>query len=156
MIQIYKPNPSNTGCAFSFSLGQNKQGEPCVYLNGVKQASWNPQTKKGSFSENAKDPEKSVALKFNEFELGGFIQAIENYSEYKTFHTFEQNQTSISFKPYAKKDGSKAFSFGITRNSTLKFGVGIELSEAVVLREFLKFCLQEIFLFRQAQRNNAQ
>lgn len=154
MIQIYKPNPSNTGCAFSFSLGFNKTGEPCVYVNGVKQASWNAQTKKGSFAENAKDPEKSLALKFNEFELGGFIRAIENYEEYKAFHTFEQNQTSISFKPYAKRDGGKAFSFGVTRNSTLKFGVGIELSEAIALREFFQYCLREIFTYRTNQRNS--
>jgi len=149
IVQYYKPNSKNTGCAFSFDIGSNiKNGEPCVYVRAVKQHSWNQSKRTGSFSENAKDPDKSVSIKLNEVEVGGFIYAIEKYTEFSAFHSFEDNKTQISFKPYKKKDGSDAFSFGVTRNSVNKFGIGVEMSEAYVLREFLTFYLQELYITR--------
>jgi hypothetical protein len=149
IVQYYKPNAKNTGCAFSFDIGpNNKNQEPCVYVRAVKQHSWNSKTRSGSFSENSKNPEKSISIKLNEIEIGGFIQAIENYKEFSAFHSYEENKTSILFKPYTKKDGSKAFSFGVTRNSANKFGIGVEMSEAYCLREFLKFYLQELYICR--------
>ena len=149
IVQYYKPNSKNTGCAFSFDIGSNiKNGEPCVYVRAVKQHSWNQSKRTGSFSENAKDPDKSVSIKLNEVEVGGFIHAIEKYTEFSAFHSFEENKTQISFKPYKKKDGSDAFSFGVTRNSVNKFGIGVEMSEAYVLREFLTFYLQELYINR--------
>ena len=94
MFSLYKPNSKNTGCAFAFKEGVTvKNYEPCVYVNGIQQHSWNDATKNGSFSENAKNPEKIIAFKLNEFELGGLINAIENRVEYKAFHTFDDNKT---------------------------------------------------------------
>ena len=143
IVQYYKPNSRNTGCAFSFDIGvNNKNQEPCVYIRAVKQFSWNDKTRSGSFSENAKNPEKSISIKLNEIEVGGFIHAIEKYTEFSAFHSYEDNKTSISFKPYQKKDGAKAFSFGVTRNSANKFGIGVEMSEGYMLLEFCKFFLQ--------------
>jgi len=128
IVQYYKPNSSNAGCAFSFQLGSGyKTKEPTLFINAVQQFSWNEKTRIGSFSENSKNPEKSISLKLNENEIGGFIYAIEEYTEYSTFHTYEENKTSISFKPYTKKTGQKAFSFGVTRNSANKFGIGMEM-----------------------------
>ena len=151
MITLYKPNSKNLGCAFAFNLGNTgKDKAPCVYINAIQQHSWNEKTKNGSFSENAKNPEKTIAIKLNEFELGGLINAIENAAEYKAFHTFDDNKTVISFAPYAKKDGSKAFSLSVTKNSTMKFGIGIETGEAYTLREFFRMALSELFYFRQA------
>ena len=80
--------------------------------------------------------------------MGGLIHAIEKYAEFSAFHSYEDNKTSISFKPYVKKDGTNAFSFGVTRNSVNKFGIGVEMSEAYGLREFLRFYLQELYLKR--------
>jgi|TARA_R110002020_G_scaffold41989_5_gene123411 hypothetical protein len=149
IVQYYKPNSKNTGCAFSFDIGSNqKNNEPCIYIRAIKQFSWNNERRTGSFSENSKNPEKSVSLKINEIEAGGFINAIENYCDFSAFHSFQDNKTSISFKPYSKKDGTKAFSFGITRNSANKFGIGVEMSEAYGLLEFLKVFLQELYLYR--------
>ena len=149
IVQYYKPNSRNTGCAFSFDIGaNNKNQEPCVYVRAIKQHSWNDKTRTGSFSENAKDPDKSISIKLNEIEVGGLIFAIEKYKEFSAFHSYEDNKTSISFKPYKKKDGADAFSFGVTRNSANKFGIGVEMSEAYGLREFLKFYLQELYIFR--------
>jgi hypothetical protein len=149
IVQYYKPNSRNTGCAFSFDIGvNNKNQEPCVYIRAVKQFSWNDKTRSGSFSENAKNPEKSISIKLNEIEVGGFIHAIEKYTEFSAFHSYEENKTSISFKPYQKKDGAQAFSFGVTRNSANKFGIGVEMSESYMLLEFCKFFLQELYAFR--------
>jgi hypothetical protein len=153
MIHLYKPNSRNSGCAFGFRMGvSGKSKEPRVYVNAIMQHSWNEKTRNGSFAENAKNPEKTAIIKLNEFELGGIINAIENYTEYKGFHSYGENKTAISFKPYAKQDGSKAFSFSIVKNSALKFGVGIEMGEAYVIREFLKEALLQIFNFRQSNQ----
>ena len=153
MFSLYKPNSKNTGCAFAFKEGvTGKNYEPCVYVNGIQQHSWNDATKNGSFSENAKNPEKTIAFKLNEFELGGLINAIENRVEYKAFHTFDENKTQISFKPYTKQNGAKAFSFSISRNGNQKFGIGIELGEAEALSEFLKFTLIQIYSNRSISK----
>ena len=149
MINFYKPNSKNTGNAFGFRLGiQGKSEEPCLYMTAVKQHSWDSNKKSGSFSGNSKDPEKSVSMKFNESELGGFICAIENYEKYNAFHSFDDNKTSISLSPYTKNDGTKAFSFSVTRNSANKFGIGLEMSEAYLLANYFKFVLNKIFTYR--------
>jgi|TARA_R100000152_G_C6780841_1_gene214148 hypothetical protein len=155
IVQYYKPNSKNTGCAFSFDIGaNNKNQEPCVYVRAIKQHSWNSKTRTGSFSENAKNPEKSISIKLNEIEVGGLIFAIEKYDQFSAFHSYEDNKTSISFKPYKKKDGADAFSFGVTRNSANKFGIGVEVSEAYGLREFLKFYLQELYIYRLSKNKS--
>lgn len=149
MIQLYKPNSKNTGNAFGFRLGvQGKSEEPCLYMTAIQQHSWNQKTRSGSFSGNSKNPEKSLSVKFNESELGGFIYAIENYDKYNVFHSFEDNKTSISLSTYTKKDGTKAFSFSLTRNSANKFGIGLEMSEAYLLAQYFKFVLNKIFTYR--------
>jgi len=149
MINFYKPNSKNTGNAFGFRLGiQGKSEEPCLYMTAVKQHSWDSNKKSGSFSGNSKDPEKSVSMKFNESELGGFICAIENYEKFNAFHSFDDNKTSISLSPYTKNDGTKAFSFSVTRNSANKFGIGLEMSEAYLLANYFKFVLNKIFTYR--------
>jgi hypothetical protein len=146
-FSLYKPNSKVTGCAFQFKLGQTKNGEKTVYVSAVQQSSWNENTKTGSFSDNAKNPEKTLNIKLSVNELGGFIHAIRQYTDFSAFHTFEDNKTQISFKPYTKKDDAqtKAFSFSISRNGNQKFGIGIELAEAESLSEFFKFALSQIF-----------
>mgnify|MGYP003653850343 CR=1 FL=1 len=149
MIQFYKPNSKNTGNAFGFRLGvQGKSQEPCLYMTAVQQHSWDSKNRNGSFAKNAKDPDKSASVKFNESELGGFIYAIENYEKFSAFHSFDNNSTSILLGPYTKKDGTKAFSFSVARNSSNKFGMGLEMSEAYLLSEYFKFVLGTIFSHR--------
>jgi hypothetical protein len=142
-LAFYKPNSKNTGCAFSFQL--STKGAPTVYVNGIQQFSWNEQTKNGSFSGNKENPEKNIVIKINENEIGGLIHAIRTYSEWKAFHSFEENKTQISWTRYKKKDNSDAFSFSVSRNGNQKFGMGVELAEAEALRVFLESCLVKIF-----------
>ena len=64
IVQYYKPNSKNTGCAVSFDIGPNqKNKEPCVFVRAIKQFSWNQDKRTGSFSENSKNPDKSISLK---------------------------------------------------------------------------------------------
>lgn len=149
IVKLYKPNPRNTGCAFSCDLGSVVQtGEPCVYVRAVRQYSWDQSKRTGSFAKNAKNPETSVSIKLNETEIGGLINAIENYTEFSAYHSFEDNKTQISFKPWERDGRPNAFSFGIVRNSTNKFGIGVEMSEAYCLLEFFRFSLQELYAYR--------
>ena len=103
---LYKPNSYNSGCAFSFKIiSKDKDGnetKPSFLIQGIKQASWDDQKKTGSFSANAKDPEKNIYLKLNEHEVGSLILSIEKYTEFKAFHSFKDDKTQISFKPYEK------------------------------------------------------
>jgi len=143
-LAFYKPNSKNTGCAFSFQLS-TKGSKPILYVNGIQQFSWNDQTKNGSFKGNKDNPEKNIAIKLNENEMGGLIHAIRTYGEWKAFHSFEDNKTQISWMRYKKKDGGDAFSFSVSRNGNQKFGMGVELSEAEALRVFLEASLVKIF-----------
>lgn len=149
--QLYKPNSKNTGAAFSFRVNsQDKEGnsiKPTLFMQSIKQASWDDSKKTGSFSENAKDPEKNVYVKLNENEVGGIINAIENYTEFSAFHSYNEDKTQISFKPYSKKDGTKAFSLGIVKNTSMKFGIGVEISEARTLKSFLELFLIRFFSY---------
>jgi hypothetical protein len=144
---IYKPNSFNTGCAFSFKIVEtDKEGnkvKPSILVQSIKQATWDSQKKTGSFSGNAKDAEKNIYFKLNENEVGGILYAIENYAEFSAYHTYNDDKTQISFKPYTKKNGDKAFSLSVVKNSTLKFGIGIELGEARTLKG-----LFDLFLFK--------
>ena len=144
-FSLYKPNSKVTGCAFQFKIGQGKGSEKALYVSAIQQSSWNENTKTGSFSDNAKNPEKTLNIKLNENEIGGLLYSIRLYKEFSAFHTYEENKTQISFKPYQKKDGTNAFSFSVSRNGNQKFGIGIELGEAEALSEFLKFTLTEIY-----------
>ena len=64
---LYKPNSKSTGCAFSFKvIEKDKEGnptKPTFLIQAIKQASWDSNRKTGSFSANAKDPEKNIYCK---------------------------------------------------------------------------------------------
>jgi len=77
-LQIYKPNSKNTGCAISFQISQKPDQEPQFYVNCIAQHSWDDQKKTGSFAESRNNPSKTIAIKFNEFELGEIINAIQS------------------------------------------------------------------------------
>ena len=125
---LYKPNSYNSGCAFSFKIiSKDKDGnetKPSFLIQGIKQASWDDQKKTGSF-----------------------ILYIEKYTEFKAFHSFKDDKTQISFKPYEKKNGGNAFSFSIVKNGSLKFGLGIELGEARALVVLLEMFLTKFFKY---------
>lgn len=149
---LYKPNTKNTGCAFSFKIiTKDKEGnpsKPTFLIQAIKQASWDSNKRTGSFSANAKDPEKNIYCKINENEAGAIIDALEKYSEFSAYHTYNDDKTTISLKPYQKNNGVDAWSFGVIKNSTLKFGIGIEMGEARALKTLLELYLTRLFDFQ--------
>ena len=66
-LQIYKPNKSNTGFAFSFYIGEARgKQSPNLFLNAIAQHSWNNEKRLGSFSGNKEDPDKNISIKFKD------------------------------------------------------------------------------------------
>ena len=143
-LQIYKPNQKNQGCAISFQISQKPNNEPQFYVNCIAQHSWNDQTKTGSFAESRNNPSKTIAVKFNEFELGEMINAFQQKTSYSAFHSSESNKTQIKLAPYEKTKGTgdyavKYTAFGISfiRNGADTFKVPLEPGEAVRLIAFI-------------------
>lgn len=143
-LQIYKPNPKNLGCAISFQISQKPNNEPQFYVNCIAQHSWNDQTKTGSFAESRNNPSKTIAVKFNEFELGEIINAFQHKIIYSTFHSNESNKTQIKLAPYEKTKGTgdyavKYTAFGISfiRNGADTFKIPLEPGETIRLIAFI-------------------
>jgi len=143
-LQIYKPNPKNQGCAISFQISQKPNSEPQFYVNCIAQHSWNDQTKTGSFAESRNNPSKTIAIKFNEFELGEMINAFQQKTSYSAFHSSESNKTQIKLAPYEKTKGTgdyavkyTAFGLSFVRNGADTFKVPLEPGEAVRLIAFI-------------------
>jgi len=154
-LSFWKPSPFEkdgqyTGAAFSFKLMKTPDG-PKFIMSGVKQKSYDPVKKLGSFYNNKDHLEHSVSVKFNEIELGNLIHSIKNYKDFSAFHSFKDDKTTITFKPYTKKpkqgevEGVKAFSLTVKKNGSLQIGLGIELGEAEALLVFVQTALIEMF-----------
>lgn len=121
---------------------------PTIMLECVKQKSHDG--KNGSFYNLKDNPDKGFRVKFNEKEAGAFVHAIRTYGDYDTFHNYDNNKTSIKLLPSvkeAKKEGEKdkdVYTLNVTRNGSLSFRVGIELSEAEVIRVFFEEAIKEM------------
>lgn len=139
-LTFYKPNPRNTGGAAQFNISQDKDKIE-IYANLTRQVSWDDTTKKGTFK--SEDPNNSVALKLNIFELGAIAHAITTNTAFSTVHMFQGGSTSIAFKPYTKKNGETAFGFSVIKNKE-KYGIGIELSEAYVIKKFCDIAIEKV------------
>lgn len=157
-LSFYKPNPSNSGSAFSLQIGEDpKSGAPTLYLKSIKQFSWDKNKKVGNFSGNKDDASKNISIKFNETECGEIISAIENRYGFGTFHAFEDNKTSIKFTPWDKpikgKEGSEgtlpAFGITVTRNGSDTFKMPLDPGECQIVKEYLKYFFHKIFSHRE-------
>ena len=152
---LYKPTTykdkndptSYAGSAISFNLWKMKDG-PLIMLECVKQKSHDG--KNGSFYNLKTNPEKGFRVKFNEKEAGDFVHAIRTYGPCELFHNFDNNKTSIKLLPSvkeAKKEGEKnknVYTLNVTRNGSLSFRVGLDLSEAEVVRVFFEEAIKEM------------
>ena len=158
-LQIYKPNKSNTGFAFSFYIGEDRKTKmPILFLNAIAQHSWDSSKRLGSFSANKDNPDKNLSIKFNETEVGAIISSIDNRFEWSTYHSFEDNKTQIRLTPWDKENKvSKvnqktketyeetqkvpAFGLVVTRNGNQTFKISLEPGEAQCLKSVCKFLL---------------
>ena len=160
-VQIYKPNKTSSGCAFTFQIGF-RDGLPEFYVNAVQQASWNAQARTGSFKENAKDPNKSLNAKLGEFELGEILNSFEKNIPWSQFHTFADNKTTFLFAPWTKskdvitgtgKEAVQVDAFGIavTRNGSNKFRVALEPGEIRAVSQLINYYFKLLFDKRAAK-----
>lgn len=144
MIQLYKPNSKATGAACGIWFSTTEQA---FFFQIIKQASWNDKTKTGSFAENRNNQDKKVVVKFNVFEIGGFLNALDTNTQLSKYHKAPNHTTQIRFGPYMDKtDPSKqlGFSLSILKEkkedsiNKLSFLIGITPDEARVIKEYLK------------------
>jgi len=165
-ISIYKPNSKNTGSGFSFQMGfGGKNNEPSLFVKSILQHSWDSDKKQGYFKDNQENPDKNIAVKFSEFEIGHIIHAMRTRSTYTTFHAYGEDKTSIKFMPWEKKAkrsfknektgkwedqwvGVEAFSVSFVRNGNQNFVIGLEPGETEEVVEYLKYILTKLFDFR--------
>jgi len=151
-LTFFKPNSKNTGALFAFKFGpdgkgQDLKGDLALYVEAILQASWNPTTKSGTFKENAKNPEKRVILKLNEFEIGGLINSIKRGVESKGYHTSpgRAGHVQFSFTPSLKDGVVAGFFFSILRDGKSRFAVPISAGECETLAALLDVGLKTTF-----------
>jgi len=177
-IQIYKPNKNNNGFAFSFYMGENQRdGSPSLFINAIAQHSWDDKKRIGSFSGSKSDTDKNISIKFNEFECGAIISAIENRYEWNTYHAYEDNKTQIKLSPwdklitntkvnqktketYEEKVKLPAFGLVITRNGNQVFKIPIEPGEAQCIKILCQtiisnICLKKIQKSKTSNQSNS-
>jgi hypothetical protein len=131
-------------------------------MKSIKQHSWDGAKRIGNFSNNKEDSTKNLSIKFNESECGEIISAINHRHEFSTFHSYEENKTSIKFSPWDKKvknseSGATLPAFGITvtRNGSETFKIPLDPGETVTLTELFRFFFIRIFQHRDIQTKKA-
>lgn len=165
-IQIYKPNKSNSGCGFSFTMGHDKNSkEPVVFISAILQHSWDAKNHRGTFMGSKDDPQKNISVKLNEFECGAIISSIKSRHEWNTFHQTTDTKTTIKFSPWDKESSIKqydpqskeyttkkqivpAFGLSISRSKGNTFKMPLEPGELECLSNFLNVVLTRIYDYR--------
>jgi hypothetical protein len=155
MIQFYKPNPKNTGTGCSFNFAAK---DDCIYINLIKQSSWDESKKRGSFSGNAQNPKMSASVKISSTEVGDIISAMRRNSEFNGFHDSPKQVTRIKFSPYNRpsKDNPTqisqvGFSLSVSKESKenaqdkTSFLIGFTFGEAIKLESYFALTLARIF-----------
>ena len=146
MIQFYKPNPRNTGAACSFNVSAK---DSCVYVNYIKQASWDAKKKIGKFA--SKDSSAKGVFKLSATEVGSVLHCIDSNDEFSAYHDSPRQIVKMKFCPYMKDEKQLGYSFAVTRDDKedtskkTSFLIGFYFGEAKALREYLVLSLRHIF-----------
>lgn len=149
-VSFYKPNSKNTGAAFSANFKGSE-----LYFNIVKQASWNDSSRRASFKENVKNPQKSLAVKINTTEAANIILAMETKGKYSTYHKSKNQNLNINFELMMDKqtDTEKGFSLRILKEDVansvdkISFSMGFYFAEGLILKAFLnEFIVSSFFV----------
>jgi hypothetical protein len=158
MLQYYKPNSKNTGHACSVRVADKE-----FFIEIIKQASWDPNSKTGSFAQNRKNPAANTSIKINTVEAAGIIDTIETNRPFSAFHSTEKTTAQINFDAYIREGNQIGFSFRVSKGATnegkASFVIGFTFPEARLLKEYLQFGLGVIFQNQinhfEAKRNNS-
>lgn len=164
MLQFYKPNPKNTGsgCSFKYSAKDD-----CIFVNMIKQASWDDKTKRGSFAGNSQNPKMSCSVKLSLTEASDIISAMRRNSDVSAFHDSAKQVTRIKFSPYVrplKEDPTKSaqvgYSFSVSKESKenaqdkTSFLIGFTFGEGIRLESFFCFAIAKSFEKASAEQDN--
>ena len=141
-INFYKPTQKVTGAACSFSFNSK---EECVFIQLIKQVSYNAGKRLGTFNGGEK-----INLKFSMTETAGMIDALERNVAYSMFHTTAVAKTGINFEPYMDQVTltQKGFSLKIHQTAgenKIGFLLGFTFPEMALVKEYLKFSLEHCF-----------
>lgn len=140
-LPFHKPNPSNKGHLFSFNVGKTAKDKGLsLYLEATKQNGWDAVKKLGAFKGGDK-----ISTKFNELEIARILTAIEEDfpQDLTFFHSFDASGKQIFF---SKKDLNGKIGYVLTINKKPKvFSMAFAYEELVLLREYLKVALVEMF-----------
>ena len=152
MISFYKPQASNNGTACSFYM--NKDGE--FFSELLKQKTWDANRKIGTFNKDTK-----VSVKWSQLELAEILNLLEGKQpKFSAFHKSQKQVVKVLFAKSDKYDG--AYSLNVTREASddstnqQKYFLGVYANEAVLLREHLRYLLQESFRVNDAKFSNQQ
>ena len=161
-VQIFKPNAKCAGIAANFQISCKPDKEPVFFINAILQSSWNEQTRTGSFKENQKNPKKTIALKFNELELGEMIHTFRTGLPYTTYHKGQNSNTGITLAIFKKiryngkphQHETTSFGFSFIRDGVDSFKVPIEAGEAVRLTALFYKFFDVLDAYRQNKFDN--
>ena len=92
-----------------------------------------------------KTQKKIFIVKSTKMKLVQLLMPLKNIQNGQLITHINDNKTTMSFKPYTKPNGVEAWSFGVIKNSALKFGIGIEKGEARTLKTLLELYLTKLF-----------
>jgi hypothetical protein len=143
-LEFYKPNKNNSGACLTFQFRKNEEEEnkTGLYVNLLKQASWNESTRSGSFKANVDNPEKHKKVKLTETEIGNIlhVMASKGSAKFSTVHSRGEIKTQIFFEPYKKEDAFLGYIFRISNSS-----IALNMGEAELLSQYLKNGLKFLF-----------
>ena len=142
--QVYGPTKKVSGGAAFIETSIENQ---CFFVNFVKQTGYNEQDNKGIFVDGP-----SFKLKFSINEAAGIVSAVENKSEWKFFHNFEENKSSGRFSYYAipgtdnqgKETLKEGFGFAVKKDD-IDIRVGVSMADARMISQYLINSLNWIF-----------
>ncbi len=140
-MQLYKPNSNNKGHAVGMSFNSKEQK---LYVQFIKQTSWDANSKKGTFKGG-----RTFNISLGAAELGAVLNVIEQRTTEKLFHSSEKGDTSITIKPFlGKNDVENGFSISANPrggDEEISFGFWFNNSESRLLKEYLLFVLYHFF-----------
>jgi hypothetical protein len=140
-MKFYKANSKSSGSACSFSLTTTGKGQG-IYVQIVKQTSWNESTKTGSFDKNQ---DNKIHVKFSLAEVAAMMEVCQRRKGKKSFvHKTDAGTSSISFGVYPDEGEARGLSLGVFKNDK-RASIPLSFDEGLALLEWFRFAIHRIF-----------
>ena len=103
-LDFCKPTKSVTGSwiTFGLTLDQQDQKKNGFYINVIRQAGWNNETKNGTFKENVNNPEKHKRIKLSENDIAETLLVLQSSST-KKWSTVHAGKTPHFYRALYKR-----------------------------------------------------